>query len=461
MRFPTSVQDHPVVQQAVHRLDELGDPRFGRTLVRCLDDTLARTIRPMPDGTAFVVTGDIPAMWLRDSSTQMMPYLALVREDTALQELLLAVLRRQFQQIAHNPYANAFNAEPTGQAHDPGDLCADPWVWEEKYEVDSLAFPLLLAHRFWAATGRTDHVPLALRTARTVIAVWRTEQDHERLSAYRFLRRDCPPSDTLQNAGRGTPVARTGMTWSGFRPSDDACRYGYNIPANLCAAAALDGVAELAHQVDDTELVESAAQLAAELRAATMRQGIVHHPEFGLIYAYEVDGRGNALLMDDANMPGLLSLPLIANVSATDAVYLATRKFALSPANPTWHRGTAAEGIGSPHTPDDHIWPIAIAVQGLTSNDSTERVTALKTLLSTDAGTGQMHESFHKDDPHRFTRPWFSWANAMYAELALDIAGLGVARPRLPENVALDVGIGRRQHRDPGPGGVEYGESHV
>lgn len=209
-------------------------------MTRCLNDTLARTIRPMPDGTAFVVTGDIPAMWLRDSSTQMMPYLALLKDDTALQHLLLAVLRRQFQQIAHDPYANAFNAEPSGRAHDPEDLCGDPWVWEQKYEVDSLAFPLLLAHRFWAATGRTDHVPGMLRTARTVISVWRTEQDHERLSTYRFRRENGPSSDTLPNAGRGTPVTRTGMTWSGFRPSDDACAFGYNVPANLCAAAALD-----------------------------------------------------------------------------------------------------------------------------------------------------------------------------------------------------------------------------
>ncbi|MFE1028982.1 glycoside hydrolase family 125 protein [Streptomyces sp. NPDC058818] len=321
MGFPTSVKDHPVVQRAVHRLDDdLGDPRFGRTLMRCLDDTLARTIRPMPDGTAFVVTGDIPAMWLRDSSTQMMPYLALLRDDTALQDLLLAVMHRQFDYIARNPYANAFNAEPSGRAHDPRDLCEDPWVWEEKYEVDSLAFPLLLAHRFWAATGRTDHVSRTLRTARTVVTVWRTEQDHERLSTYRFRREDGPPSDTLQNSGRGTPVTRTGMTWSGFRPSDDACLHGYNIPANLCAAAALDGVAELARHVHDGELAEDAARLAAELHAATVRHGTVHHPEFGSIYAYEVDGNGNALLMDDANMPGLLSLPLVANVPSTNRV---------------------------------------------------------------------------------------------------------------------------------------------
>lgn len=425
MSFPTSITDHPIVQEAVHRLDDLGDPRAGQTLTRCLNDTLARTIRPMPDGTAFVVTGDIPAMWLRDSSTQMMPYLALLKDDTALQHLLLAVLRRQFQQIAHDPYANAFNAEPSGRAHDPEDLCGDPWVWEQKYEVDSLAFPLLLAHRFWAATGRTDHVPGMLRTARTVISVWRTEQDHERLSTYRFRRENGPSSDTLPNAGRGTPVTRTGMTWSGFRPSDDACAFGYNVPANLCAAAALDGAAELAHHTHDTELAEDAARLAAELRAATARHGTVRHPDFGSIYAYEVDGNGNAVLMDDANMPGLLSLPLVANIPTTDPVYLATRGFVLSPRNPTWYRGTAAEGIGSPHTPDEHIWPIAIAVQGLTSNDTTERRWALTTLLATDAGTGQMHESFHKDDPHRFTRPWFSLANAMYAELALDTVGLG------------------------------------
>ncbi|NGN62729.1 glycoside hydrolase family 125 protein [Streptomyces sp. A7024] len=425
MHFPTTVKDNPVIHEAVRRLDGLGAPRFGETLLRCLDDTLARTIRPMPDGTAFVVTGDIPAMWLRDSSTQLMPYLALLRDDTALQELLLAVLRRQFGQIAHNPYANAFNAEPSGQAHDQDDLCDDPWVWEEKYEVDSLAFPLLLAHRFWAATGRADHLPQAVQTARTVVSLWRTEQDHEHRSAYRFVRSDGPPTDTLPNAGRGTPVARTGMTWSGFRPSDDACDYGYNVPANLCAAAALDGVAAMAEHVRETELAADAAALAAELRAAVGQHGTVDHPEYGRIYAYEVDGRGNALLMDDANMPSLLSLPLVAKIPPGDPQYLATRKFVLSPANPTWYRGTAAEGVGSPHTPDGHIWPIAIAVAGLTSEDPARRLESLRMLIDTDAGTGAMHESFHKDDPHRFTRPWFSWANAMYAELALDVAGLG------------------------------------
>jgi uncharacterized protein len=425
MTFPTSVTGHPVIEQALRRLDALGDPRFGRTMVRCLNDTLARTIRRMPDGTAFVVTGDIPAMWLRDSTTQLMPYLALVRDDAPLQDLVIAVMRRQFQQIERDPYANAFNAEPSGRAHDVDDLCEDPWVWEEKYEVDSLAFPLLLAHRFWLATGRTDHLALAARVTRVVIAVWRREQDHEGLSPYRFVRQAGPHSDTLQNQGRGTPVARTGMTWSGFRPSDDACVHGYNVPANLCAAAALDGAAEMARHLSDADLADDATALAADLREGVLRHGIVRHPDFGSVYAYEVDGLGNTLLMDDANMPSLLSLPLVANIPTTDPRYLATRQFVLSPANPTWHRGTAAEGVGSPHTPDGYIWPIAIAVEGLTGNDTDDRLRALRVLTDTDAGTGAMHESFHKDDPYRFTRPWFSWANAMYAELALDVAGFG------------------------------------
>ncbi|MET8468787.1 glycoside hydrolase family 125 protein [Streptomyces sp. NPDC006422] len=425
MSFPTSVKDHPVVRQAVERLDGLGDRRFGEMLVRCLDDTLARTIREMPDGTAFVVTGDIPAMWLRDSTTQMMPYLALLGGDPKLQELLIAVMRRQFRQIAHNPYANAFNAEASGRAHDPDDLCEDPWVWEEKYEVDSLAFPLLFAHRFWRASGRTEHLAQALDAARAAMSVWRVEQDHEGASAYRFVRGGVPATDTLANDGRGTPVGVTGMTWSAFRPSDDSCTYGYNVPANLCAAAALDGVAAMAREVGELGLAEEAVGLAGELRGGVERYGVVRHPRHGDMYAYEVDGLGSVLLADDANMPSLLSLPLVAGVSAEDPRYLATRAFVLSVENPTWYRGTAASGVGSPHTPEGYVWPIALAVEGLTSTDPERRLELLRTLVDTDAGTGAMHESFHKDDPGRFTRDWFSWANAMYAELTLDVAGFG------------------------------------
>ncbi|MFC9324911.1 glycoside hydrolase family 125 protein [Kitasatospora sp. NPDC057015] len=443
-----SVADNPVVREAIRRLDAFGDAAYGRMLLRCLDDTLARTIRTMPDGTVFVVTGDIPAMWLRDSTTQLMPFLAIMRDDRSLQDLVIAVLRRQFWQIQRDPYANAFNSGPSGRAHDPDDLCDDPWVWERKYEVDSLAFPLLLAHRLWCATGRTDHLAEAVRTARTVIRLWRVEQDHESLSPYRFVRHSGPPSDTLGGAGRGTPVARTGMTWSGFRPSDDACAFGYNVPANLCASAALTAVTRMARSLGDAVLEQEAAALAAELRAATERHGVVTHPEFGQIYAYEVDGLGNALLIDDANMPSLLSLPITAGVPVDDPLYAATRAFVRSPANPTWYRGSAAEGVGSPHTPPDHIWPIAIAVDGLTSDDPAHARRNLRMLLDTDAGTGAMHESFHKDDPGKFTRPWFSWANAMYAELALDTVGLGT-RPLW----AARAPSSRAHLPDPGRGG--------
>jgi hypothetical protein len=431
--FPVSVADNPVVVEAVRRLDALGDPRLGATLVRCLDDTLRTTIKRLPDGSAFVLTGDIPAMWLRDSTVQLAPYLALLADDDDLQELVVAVLRRQYDQIRSDPYANAFNATASGAAHDAADLCEDPWVWEEKYEVDSLAFPLQLAQRFWLATGRTDHLGDAYaETCRTVVAHWRLEQDHAGRSEYRFVRHDVPETDTLAGDGSGTPVGVTGMTWSGFRPSDDACVYGYNVPANLTAAAVLDGVAAIAHEVlDDTALATDAESLAAELRAGVEAHGLVDGPDGpdgpggSRVLAYEVDGLGGVLATDDANMPSLLSLPMTADVPADDPRYLATRAFVLSADNPTWYSGTAAHGIGSPHTPVDHIWPIAIAVEGLTSDDPDERLARLRTLVETDAGTGAMHESFHKDDPTVFTRPWFSWANAMYAELALDVVGLG------------------------------------
>jgi hypothetical protein len=420
--FPTSVADHPTVREAVRRLDALGDPRFGATLVRCLDDTLRTTITRMPDGSAFVLTGDIPAMWLRDSTVQLAPYLALVDGDEDLQELVVAVLRRQYDQIRADPYANAFNAEPSGAAHDAADLCDDPWVWEEKYEVDSLAFPLQLAERFAAATGRTDHLDDDwAATCRTVIAVWRTEQDHAAGSDYRFVRHGVPATDTLPDDGRGSPVGVTGMTWSGFRPSDDACVYGYNVAANLTAASVLDGVARIARTVrGDDALGAEAAELAAELRVGVERFGVVDGT-----WAYEVDGLGGVLRTDDANMPSLLSLPITSGIAADDACYLATRAFVLSTDNPTWWSGSAAHGVGSPHTPPEHIWPIAVAVEGLTSLDPAVRLERLRTLLDTDAGTGAMHESFHRDDPTVFTRPWFSWANAMYAELALDVVGLG------------------------------------
>jgi meiotically up-regulated gene 157 (Mug157) protein len=412
---------------------ERTDAEVARRFEQCFADTLRRTVQHLPDGTAFVVTGDIPAMWLRDSSAQLTPYLHVAAEHPELADLLVAVNRRQLAYVVRDPYANAFNAGPTGGGHSADRTASSPWVWERKYEIDSLCAPLHLAADIRRATGRTDHLDDAYRAAaRTTLALWRTEQDHETRSPYRFERDDCPPSDTLVRDGRGAPTAPTGMSWSGFRPSDDACRYGYNVPGNAFASVVLADLAQIADEVlGDAALADEARALREEVERGIAEHGVVDVEGHGAVYAYEVDGLGGALLMDDANVPSLLSLPYLGWCAPDDPRYLATRRFLLSAANPTYVEGTAARGIGSPHTPPDHVWPIALAVEGLTTTDADDRLRLLRTLLDSDAGTGSTHESFHKDDPAVFTREWFSWADAMFCELVLEVAGLRAAARRV------------------------------
>ena len=430
--------------------------------------TLERTLHVLPDGTVFVITGDIPAMWLRDSATQMRPYVKLLASAHSsnaavrslslskgdlepLADLIEGVVRRQFRFIAANPYANAFNAAPNGNCHEPRDLCEDELVWEQKYEIDSLCFPFQLAEQLAAATGRTtqfdDAFDEAVFCATSVLSA---ERDHERNSAYRFVRpapkglglaAKAVPSiwrDTLPRDGLGSPVAVTGMTWSGFRPSDDACEYGYLVPANLMAAHTLDLIAvrgratpndsgSWARDENTGLIVEELTQrwetLGGILRDGVAEHGVVEHPEHGEIWAYEVDGLGNVLLADDANMPSLLSLPLVSDVTVDDPLYRRTREFVLSPDNPYFVSGRLAAGPGSPHTPHGYVWPIALAVAGLTTDDPAQALEYLQTIARTTAGTGYVHESFDVNDDHRFTRDWFSWADSMYCELALTVAG--------------------------------------
>lgn len=377
-------------------------------------DTWCTTMSRIDDRT-FVITGDIPAMWLRDSSAQVLPFLSLVDVPEVV-DVLRGVVREQWRCVALDPYANAFNASDTGAHYDADDLELHPGVWERKYEIDSLAFPVQLAHQLWQATGDSSHLDDAVHAGcRDIVALWRTEQRHEDASPYAHIR-PAHPQDTLGQDGRGTAVAITGMTWSGFRPSDDACAFGYNIPAQLMAVMALRMIAEFADVWKDPTLGADAEALGAEINSGVETHGMVEGR-----FAYEVDGLGNQLCMDDANMPSLLSLPLTSDVTAEDRRYLATRQWILSPANPFYFRGSVASGIGSPHTPERYIWHIALAVQGLTG-DMQEARWCLEVLMATDGGTGRMHEGFHVDDPTQFTREWFSWANSMACALMMRIA---------------------------------------
>lgn len=406
-----------------------GRPKLAQMFARCFANTLETTIRPQDDGSVFVITGDIPAMWLRDSACQVRPYLLLAPHDRALADMIAGVVRRQADFILLDPYANAFNATAGGQhysAADQTDIPVHPQVWERKYELDSLCFPLQLAWLFWRATGRTDHLDATFqRAAEAILALFRREQRRVSGAGYFFRRTGCPPSDTLSHDGWGAPVAATGLIWSGFRPSDDACEYGYLIPANMFAVVVLGYLAEIAGSVwQNHALAGAALALRDEVQAGLARHATLERPGFGRIYAYETDGLGSYVLMDDAGTPSLLSLPYLGYCRPDDPIYLSTRRWALSAENPFFFSGVAAAGIGSPHTPPGYIWPMALAMQGLTSADRAEQAALLDTLARTDAGTLLMHEGFHADDPARFTRPWFAWANALFSELVLSYCGL-------------------------------------
>ncbi|MEN5075373.1 glycoside hydrolase family 125 protein [Isoptericola cucumis] len=424
---PLGPEVDATLRTAADRVRAVAGERVGGMVEAALRRTLTDTVTTGADGSAFVITGDIPAMWMRDSTTQLTPYLRFLAGCAPLADLVAGVVRRQLACLDHDPYANAFNDGPTGAHYDPDDVCDDPHVWEQKYEVDSLAYPVTLAHRLWRATGRTDVLDeRAHRVLRTVVDQLRLEQRHDR-SPYRFSRDTAIPTETLARDGRGTPVGFTGMTWSGFRPSDDACTYGYNVPANLFAAQALLAVAEIAGEVwADTALADDARALSGELVDGVAAHGVVAPPagtpgDGAHIYAYEVDGLGGVLCMDDANTPSLLSLPLVAPDVLDPDVWRATRDFVLSPANPYFFTGSVASGVGSPHTMPGRVWPIALAVEGLTGTPA-DRRRLLQLIADTDGGTGRVHESFDPSDPAQYSRPWFSWADSMFCELALTVA---------------------------------------
>ncbi len=413
--LPTSMQR--VIAKVASALPQY--PSLPEIFANTFSNTYQTTLRHQADGSVFVITGDIPAMWLRDSAAQVRVYLPLAKNDLHFANLIAGVVRRQMFYVLLDPYANAFNETADGQCHNKDKTEMSAWIWERKYELDSLCAPLKLAFDLWKATGQTDHLDETFRKAAHLIVATITLEQHHQNSPYTFERLEGPPLDTLTHNGRGNPVGITGMSWSGFRPSDDACTYNYLVPSNMMAVVALEALAKL--PLNDIALSENASALAVAIRRGIATHAIYEHPQFGKIYAYEVDGLGQHNLMDDANVPCLLSMPYLGYCKTDDPIYQNTRAFVLSKANPYFYVGAAASGIGSPHTPHQNIWPIALCMQGLTSNSKTEQLQLLEALMATDAGTGLMHESFNMDDPGKFTRPWFAWANSLFAEFVMKL----------------------------------------
>lgn len=410
-------------------------PGLWTVFEKCFMNTLETTVQAQP-GDTFVITGDIHAMWLRDSTAQVLHYLRFA-DDESVAQLIEGLIARQAKNVLLDPYANAYNREPNDfKPYDDTPRASD-WVWERKYEIDSLCHAVLLAWRFYEKTGRTGFMTeMFAEMLRTVVDIFRTEQNHAD-STYRFQRTNCPPSDTLTHDGMGEPVKPTGMTWSGFRPSDDACMYGYLVPANLFAAQELGHIAKFAQMLGDAELKAEAEAVKVEIEAGIAGYAKVNHPQFGEIYAYETDGFGNYNLMDDANVPSLLALPYLGICAKDDPLYLRTRAFVLSRENPYFYEGACARGVGSPHTPAGYVWPIGLCVQGMTTDDTDEQARLVHTLMNTHAGCECMHESFDPNAPEAFTREWFAWANSMFGELIYRLYESGRLEEVLKKSLAL------------------------
>ena len=389
--------------------------RLDRYTQRLFEDALIANA----DGTVFVLTGDIPAMWIRDSTWQVLPLLQM-QPDAEIVGVLAGVSRMQSRLLAIDPYANAFNNGPTGECWHRDFADQSPWVFERKFEIDSLGAFLELALTLHDATGTISHLNAEFwRTASLVLEVIQREQAHDPES-YIFVRADAPDADHLSHGGKGAPFQANGMVWSGFRPSDDRCELPFSVSANAHLSVVLKRLAMLATELGHDRIASTAREISVDIVEA-----LLLIESTGSRWPYEVDGLGNAVFGDDPNYPNLLALPHLGWRDASDATYVATRDYVLSPAHARWRLSALAEGLASEHTPANNIWPLSIAMRGLTARNRVEQLACLAMLESTDGGTGYMHESFDVQDPTVFTRSWFSWADMTYAALVLRVYAEG------------------------------------
>jgi len=384
-----------------------------------IESLFNKAMTRLDDGTIFVSTGDIPAMWIRDSTWQLRPLLAACNRSGETEEVIAAVSKRQAKYLLVDPYANAFNIEPNGFCWHKDFENQDPWVFERKFEIDSIAAFFDLALRLYRKTNYKKHLDETfwLATNRCLELI-QTEMNHNP-DSYIFTRENAPTHDYLSHEGKGAPFRNINLVWSGFRPSDDACVLPFHIPANAHLSVGLKWLSELATEENKTEIANQATELSSAIEKSINEHAFIEDR-----YAYEIDGLGNRVDLDDPNVPSLLALPYLGWCENTDPHYKKTRDHILSDKHSMFVRGSVVEGISSSHTPKDNIWPLALAIQGLTTDDKEEQNYLLNKLEQITADTNHNHESVNVNDPTQYTRPWFSWADMTYLHLALKVHGL-------------------------------------
>ena len=419
------------VEEEIVRIKKLiTNAKLAWMFENCFPNTLDTTVHyrqlnGKPD--TFVYTGDIHAMWLRDSGAQVWPYVQFANKDPELKKMLEGVIRRQFICINIDPYANGYNDGAVGGEWMTDKTDMKPELHERKWEIDSLCYVIRLAYEYWKVTGDTSIFDENWNSAiKNVLKTFKEQQRKENVGPYKFQRKTERALDTLTNNGLGNPVKPVGLIVSSFRPSDDATTFQFLIPSNFFAVSSLKKAADILDTVNKNEaLSKECTELADEVSAALKKHATYNHPKYGTIYAFEVDGFGNQLLMDDANVPSLIAMPYLGDIDVDDPIYQNTRKFVWSEDNPYFFKGKAGEGIGGPHIGYDMIWPMSIMMKAFTSNDDNEIKECITMLMNTDAGTGFMHESFHKDNPANFTRAWFAWQNTLFGELIIKLVNEG------------------------------------
>lgn len=406
--------------------------------------TTGKDVGKWQGAQSFIVTGDIDAEWLRDSTNQLAQYQKLTTKDPSLYTLILGAINTQAEFVIESPYCNAFQPprpsmlDPNynGQQDQVHPAYEPNFVFECKYEVDSLANFLSLANQFYETTKSVEFL-----TPRWYLALDRILHVLDRQSEptfspdsgmyhrneYTFRRQAMSGTETLNLGGIGNPLnSGTGLIRSAFRPSDDASTFGFFIPGNAMMAVELNRTAHMlkaSGSSADKKLVDELSSRAKKITEGIYSHGVIQHKVFGEVFAFEVDGYGSAILMDDANIPSLLSLPLLGFVDKDNQIYQNTRKMILSQqGNPYFLSGPVFHGIGGPHIGVENAWPMSLLVQAMTSDSAEEIMRCLETVKNA-SSMGLINESVNVLRSSDYTRSWFAWANSVFAQTILWLGG--------------------------------------